>query len=178
MATLEAAAQQAGAPLYLAPPIDAYTTPSSTGSSTGGGLTLGLAGDFQRENAALAAALARLFAVRCAPWLAAGGAAGGAHGAAARWAQQCSGAWAREAGRWSPWADGELPVAGPPAPKAHEQGSAAPRAESAPAGELTRVEVDGLAATRWPGRAQVLPYPAAPFARAAARSGVRGERER
>lgn len=147
MATLEAAAQHAGAPLYLAPPMQAYAVPA-------GGLTLGLAGDFQRENAALAAALARLFAVRCAPWLLARGASG--HATAALWAQQCSAAWAHEAGRWSPWAAGEGPGAGPAAPQAHDGGAAAARAVTGPAGELTREEADGLAATRWPGRAQVL----------------------
>ncbi len=171
MATLEAAAQRAGAPLFLAPPIDAYAPPSSVA----GGLTLGLAGDFQRENAALAVALARLFAVRCGPWLAAGGAADGARGTAALWAQQCSGAWAHEAMRWSPWAAGELPEAGPPAPKAQTQGAGAARAGTGPAGELTQAEVDGLAATRWPGRAQVRLCAVAPWrvccARAAARSG-------
>ena len=145
--TLREAALRAGAPLYLAPPLHAY----SGGDGSAAGIPLGLAGDFQRDNAALAVALARLFAVRCAPWLIARGAAE----PAAAWARACTAAWAGESGRWRPWASGAECAAAANRPAESRPATGGNELEPGAAGELTEVELSGLAATRWPGRAQV-----------------------
>ena len=60
LATLAQHARAVSAPLFLAPPLSLY-------SKDGQEVKLGLQGDFQRDNAALALALVRIWAARCLP---------------------------------------------------------------------------------------------------------------
>ena len=117
---------------------------------------------WQKENAALAVSLARLFIVRAAaalPLCAAAAAAGAAwrRAAAAAWeAAPPPAAVAIQA--WAPCdggsGGGELAAAALADRGAEPAAADAGPLPHAPAGVLDKAELDGLASTRWPGRAQ------------------------
>ena len=156
LAVLAQHARTVSAPLFLAPPLDRY--------STTGPVHLGLQGDFQRHNAALALALVRIWAARVLPCSASPSFA--IESSIESWAANCRTAWGNlEGSVVAAW----HPASAPPITAAALQRAncAADKQDGIAAAEATAVtpgaaipalaefERTALAAARWPARAQV-----------------------